>query len=233
MIDIHSHFLHCVDDGSSSIEDSLLILKQELSYGISDVILTPHFRQGMFESSIETIKKRFEELKARISSENINLNLYLGQEVYIQSINHFRSLFGKPNAQIINMNDTNYALLEFSYTEYIDILEIVHLAKVYKLIPIIAHVERYKYLGIEDIYSIKVNGGLIQINASSIVGDDGIKAKKFVKKLITNNLVDFVASDMHYGRTNFLKEAYDYSLKHFDNEIVDNIFNKNAKALLK
>lgn len=43
MTDIHSHILFGVDDGSDSVEESILILKKLKSVGFDKVILTPHF----------------------------------------------------------------------------------------------------------------------------------------------------------------------------------------------
>ena len=42
MIDIHTHILPHVDDGSDSIDTSLYLLNQEIKEGINKVILTPH-----------------------------------------------------------------------------------------------------------------------------------------------------------------------------------------------
>ena len=43
MVDIHTHILPALDDGSESIEESLQLLEELKSQGITDVIATPHF----------------------------------------------------------------------------------------------------------------------------------------------------------------------------------------------
>ena len=43
MIDVHSHVLPFVDDGSYSVEESLEMLKVMEQQGITDVICTPHY----------------------------------------------------------------------------------------------------------------------------------------------------------------------------------------------
>lgn len=232
MIDIHTHFLPFVDDGSDSLKDSINLIKEEKLLGVSDVFLTPHYRKEMFEESKEKIIFEFNNFKNEIEKEKIDINVYLGQELFIRSVSHFRSILEKRDEIIFDINNSNCILLEFSYTIPTNIEEIVHLSKVNKLQPIIAHVERYEYLNIERIFRLKMLGALIQINASSIVGADGRGAQKLVRKLLENNLVDFVSSDMHQGRINYLKKAYDYCTKNYDTEIVQNIFENDARDFL-
>ena len=43
MIDIHSHILPELDDGSSSVSESLLMLGEMRRQGIKIVAATPHF----------------------------------------------------------------------------------------------------------------------------------------------------------------------------------------------
>ena len=43
MIDIHSHILNNIDDGSRSINESIEILKNMKECGFTDIILTPHY----------------------------------------------------------------------------------------------------------------------------------------------------------------------------------------------
>ena len=47
-IDIHSHVLPFVDDGSKSMEESLLMVKTAYDEGITDIFFTPHYRLDMF-----------------------------------------------------------------------------------------------------------------------------------------------------------------------------------------
>ena len=46
MIDIHSHLIPGVDDGSKSIEESLTLLKRAEEDGITELITTPHFMKN-------------------------------------------------------------------------------------------------------------------------------------------------------------------------------------------
>lgn len=229
MIDIHTHVIPFIDDGSSSIESSINMLKKSIEKGVTDIICTPHYRKGLYETKKSEILSNFEKLKLAAKKENLKINLYLGQEVRYNE-NTKNQLITN---ELLSINHTNYVLLEFSYKTNTDIAEVAYDYSIKGLIPIIAHVERYSYIkSIDQIMEIKASGGLIQVNASTVIGRSGLKAKSFVKKLIKHNLVDFIASDIHENREYNLKEAYIYITKKFGSLVADNLFNNNATKLI-
>ena len=129
--------------------------------------------------------------------------------------------------------DSKYVLIEFSVSEQEDVSEAVYEIARMGYSPIIAHVERYPYLTVSDIFEIKDLGGLIQVNADSIVGKYKRLFKKRIKELFKNDLVDFVASDVHFGRNNCMQKAREYVGKKYGEEIMNKVFIENAKKILK
>ena len=63
MIDIHCHLLYGVDDGPASREESIMMLKEAKKQGISYIILTPHYRHGMFDYHVQKILENYQDLK--------------------------------------------------------------------------------------------------------------------------------------------------------------------------
>ena len=61
--DMHCHIIPEVDDGSDLLEESLAILDTEVRAGVTDIILTPHFRQGMFETDRDFVEDQYVLLK--------------------------------------------------------------------------------------------------------------------------------------------------------------------------
>lgn len=231
MIDIHSHVIPNVDDGSTSIDASIKLLKDAIDEGVTDLICTPHYRHLMFETELALIKKQFELLQEEVTKQNLNIRLYLGQEIYLRRPRALSEYFEKN--RIMPINETNYLLLEFSYTNDIDISEVVYNAKLKGYNSIIAHIERYQYVDLNQAIEIKNAGALIQVNAESINGSYGFLTKRKVMKFIKNGIVDFVASDIHCNRVNGMAKAYKKITKKFGKEIADKLFCSNALKLIK
>lgn len=229
MIDIHTHVIPFVDDGASSMEASVSMIKKAITAGVTDLICTPHYRKKMFETKKTDIITNFEKLKQELARQKLKINLYLGQEIKYDGNTRKQII----ENELLTINNTGYVLLEFSYKTDTDISEITYDYSIKGLIPIIAHIERYSYIkNIEQVLDIKQCGGLIQVNASTILGKNGLRSKKFAKKLIKHNLVDFVASDIHENREYNLREAYLYITKKFGSVVANSIFKNNATKLV-
>ena len=207
MIDIHTHVIPFVDDGSKSLEDSISMIKHEIEIGVDTIIATPHHIFHRYECSVEEIKKNFELLKEEVNKQNLNVNLLLGQEIYYSSREDIISLLQE--GKLLTLNNTNKVLLEFSFTrEPEDLSDIVYNFSIKGYGLIIAHVERYEWITLDKVLMLKKEGALIQINSDAVVGKTTLKEKRFVKKLIKNNLVDVVASDTHSFRPSTLDLAF-------------------------
>ena len=123
------------------------------------------------------------------------------------------------------MNNSNYFLLEFPTTLEFDIPSIVYEIIIAGYIPIIAHIERYDYLKVEDYVIIREYGGLISINSSSI---RGLFTSKKCKYLLKKGMCDFVCSDCHDSKNRLVrfkgaKRFIKYHLKY--RKYYDKLFN--------
>ena len=86
MIDIHSHLLFGVDDGSRTLEESVHVIKKLSEVGYTDIILTPHYiNDSTYVSTREENLDVLKRLKVGLIRNNVNVNLYLGNEIYIDS----------------------------------------------------------------------------------------------------------------------------------------------------
>lgn len=226
MIDIHTHILPEVDDGSKNITESLLMIAEEQRQGITDIILTPHYR-AEYRCKKDIIQTNFDLLKKAVSENGIDVKLYLGQEIFV--FNGVADVI--KSGRLFTMNGSKYVLAEFASKCETDIVEAVYTFVSAGFIPIVAHIERYFYADIAAAKEIREFGGLIQINASSLCHKFGAYKKK-ATALVKAGLVDFVASDVHFKRRNYMLKAYNVVVKKFGRETADKLFTENAKAII-
>ena len=231
LIDIHCHILPKVDDGPDSVEESLKILKDMRRQGIKHVIVTPHYRPEMFEPSMKRVIYSYRHL--RDIAYDMGVSMSLGCEYYRneQIIDHM------DNRKRPSMAGSRYVLIEFSMNDLFPTIR----NYVYELIthgyqPIIAHVERYFCCQkMEKIQELKDMGALIQVNAGSVLGEEGWKLKKFCLELMKKDLIDFIASDTHNtsDRKLNLKKCASYVTKKMGKQYAERIFFNNPLNILK
>ncbi len=206
MIDIHTHVIPFVDDGSPSIKESLQMIQREVDMGVDTIICTPHHIISKYEKSVEEIQTNFDLLVEETKKQNIPVNLILGQEIYYTRRENILEML-KQN-KLLTLGGSSYVLLEFSFThEPEDFYDIVYNFSCFHYKVIIAHVERYQWMTIDKVMYLKNEGALIQVNANSILKLTEKKEYKFAQSLLKKNLVDIVASDMHSFRPSNLLEA--------------------------
>lgn len=229
MIDIHTHILPYIDDGSSSLNDSLEMVINEISSGVNHIFCTPHaLRIDIHPYTLEELIQNFEEFKKKVEEIYPLVKLYLGQEIYVRD--DIITILRKK--QVLTMNNTSYILLELSYEEETTNLEeVLYACEILGLKVILAHVERYSYLSIENIEKLSKKGILMQVNSNSIIAEAKSLRNK-MNKLFKSNLISFVGSDVHSFRKNTMQQAYEFVLKKYGKIHADNIFYNNAKRVL-
>lgn len=234
LYDIHCHIVPQVDDGAASVEEALKMLKLEYMEGVRTIIATPHYRMGMFETPTERVRRHFAYLKRAALKERCGIELHLGCEFHVNMdmINQLKNGIGN------TMAGSRYVLAEFSRNDNKNyIQERIHslLSNGYK--PIIAHVERYSSMrkDISFIQDMVDMGACIQINAGSIIGENGFSTKHFCRKLIKSRMLHFVGTDAHGAkrRPPKLREAYSYIAEMMGDKYADTVFIKNPQRMLK
>ncbi len=228
MIDIHTHLLPLVDDGSTSEEESFAILKRYEKKGVKAVVLTPHFK-GKYKTTAKEIKILFENFCRRAKASGINLKLFLGQEIH----NYKDIVKDLVNGKFLTINGTKYVLFEAGRVGSNEFTEKVYRIVINGFVPIIAHVERYPSIKEKDIIEVKNMGALIQVNAGSLFTRHNRKRKRFVNRLIRQSLVDLISSDAHTSRKNYFIKAYRRVRLKFGKGEAKRLFYDNPKKILE
>ena len=233
-IDMHCHILPAVDDGSASLAQSVSMVKIAYEDGIRKIIATPHYHIGRCIAEYDESEEAFRQLKEEIEKLGIDMELYIGSEIYFYS----EAMEKLEEGMIHTMNNGSCILLEYDPgSEYTRIVQGVNAAVIAGYVPIVAHVERYMCMvdRPERCEELVHQGAYLQVNASSVVGKSGKEIQKFIFKLMKKKLISFVATDAHSDghRRPVLSEAYMLVKKKFKEEYADRLFYGNPLKIIE
>ena len=201
MIDFHSHILPNIDDGSKSIEESINLIEEAKKAGFTDIILTSHYLENYYEANNT---ERQDLLKQICENNNLDVKLYLGSEIFVTE--NIINLINERKASTIN--NSKYVLFELPMNNNVLYLkELIFRLIENNFIPIIAHPERYSYVKKNPNMLLELieMGVLFQSNYASIIGYYGKDAQITVKKLLKNNMIHFLGTDVHRQNTIYKK----------------------------
>lgn len=233
MIDIHSHILPGIDDGSRDLVESVKIVRELVKQGVTDIVATPHYiNETIFISPRSKNLELLEELKRKLAEENVDVKIFLGNEIYIDE----RILELVDAGEISTMGDSEYLLVELpmdnEYPNYEDFLKELVDSK-YKVI--LAHPERYMIMQedediLSDLYEM---GILFQCNFGSLTGKYGKNAMRIVRKLAKEKKIFAFGSDAHHqGKNDFLDSARRKLLKYYSEAELREILVDNPNKIL-
>lgn len=195
MIDFHTHLLPGIDDGSRSIEETQVILEGQARIGLKTAVATPHFYP---DHDVETFVQLRQEAKDKIEEglKATGINLRLGAEVLL-SVDTWKL----EGLEALCIEGTNYILIELPYTHWSDWVytSIQKLIDNKRLIPILAHVERYEVVDENPNCLIPFieMGCLLQMNAKSLHPQS--TRRKLSNKLVKHKFIHLLGSDVHRG----------------------------------
>ena len=228
-VDIHSHIIYGIDDGSSDLDESKKILIKAKQKDVYAICLTPH----CFITNPLDIKEIQEKTKELSDSINSDIELFYGCEIMIE---HDLPEFIEANEEMC-LGEGKYVLVElpmFNYPVYVR--EVLFAIKQKGFTPIIAHPERYVAVqrDMDNFFEDIDDFTLLQLNAGSFTGAYGKKAKKAAIQLTKREKVNFVASDAHDSRGySYMNEAYNIYEKILGKEKADEAFFYNPYKAIK
>ena len=196
MIDFHTHILPNIDDGSRSIDETFNLIKEAKEVGFDGIILTSHYIENFYETDVPERDVWVKAISENLGVKGIDTDLYLANEIYISE--NMMGLLEQRKASTIN--NSCYVLFELPLNEEpLNLYDVIYSLQENKLIPVLAHPERYSFVQKEPelIYDLIEKGCLMQANYGSIIGQYGVKAEYIVKKFLENNMIHFLGSDVH------------------------------------
>lgn len=232
-IDIHSHILPGVDDGSKHMDMTMRMLHMAYEQGVRKIFATPHYSVNMPSDYCKRVKEAYLHLQRKAANEFDDMSIYLGAELYME--NGIVDALKKGNA--FTMNGTSYVLCEFAFgSGYRQMYEGIRQLIQARYKPIMAHVERYKCLNghMERIEELRQMGVLMQMNAECIVGSPINANVRHGKKLLKERVIEFVASDSHNitDRCPNIGASVEKIRKLCGEQEMENMLHENAASIL-
>lgn len=194
-VDMHSHLIPGIDDGSPSMDATIAMLAKFESLGYKKVITTPHIFSDYYKNTPEIIRSGLEQVQAALQAVNLSIRVEAAAEYYYDE--YFLEQIKQRN--ILSFGD-NYVLMEFAFMNEPTSAEHVFFElQTAGYRPVLAHFERYLYWhgSVEKAARFREKGVCIQLNLNSLSGHYGPDVKKQGECLIDAGLVDFAGSDCH------------------------------------
>ena len=236
MIDIHSHILPGLDDGSRDIYETIEMLTMAAKSGVTDMIATPHCNiQGTFDNyySNEYVQT-FRDVEKAVRELGFPLRVYPGAEVFVtEDLPELMS-----GGKILTLNGGHYMLLEFAFDDTLEFAnDMLEKVSAMGIRPVIAHPERYVFLQQRPrtAYEWCEKGYVLQCNKGSFTGRFGKRCAVVAYEMLGQNLVSVIASDAHSSsrRTPVLMDTYEELLDGFATDYLDILFEENPRRILQ
>ncbi len=236
MTDMHCHLIYGVDDGCRNIDESIDLIQRMHEVGFDNIIITPHYIEGTEYSATNGEKlTKLEVLREELKKRGIKVNLYLGNEIFIND--HIPTCIEEGSAY--SLNNGKYILFELPFhNQILGLSDIVHEMRIAGYIPILAHPERYHYFhdNYDLVDNLKEEGLLFQCNYASILGYYNRESEKLMKYMLKHQYVEYLGTDIHRMDKTYTVDNFKKIIKHIKRITGDDYFNEimeNCDNLIK
>ena len=199
MIDLHCHLFPGIDDGPRELSDSIELAKASVENGITHAVVTPHITSGRYDNDLFTISTAYQAFKQALNENEINLNIGMAAEVRLEP--EIFTLFEEERLPFLGeFEGRKVLLLEFPHDQISPGSDkMVKWLFDHDIIPMIAHPERNRDIirKISKLQPFVEAGCLLQITASSLVGNFGPQSEQCAKTILQKGWVTILASDAH------------------------------------
>jgi protein-tyrosine phosphatase len=190
VIDLHSHLLPGVDDGSRSVEQSLGVLRDIARLGVTDVCLTPHLAASQIADGVPAAHDR--AFAALIAGGTEGVTLHRGAEVMLD-----RPLPAvAASNRHVTLAGTRYMLVEFPRMVPSETVErALAMVVALGLLPLLAHPERYSSCSVAAARRWRAAGAVLQVDANTLLSPSSRGER--ARALLAAGMADILAADNH------------------------------------
>lgn len=189
--DYHCHLLPGVDDGVQEMKETLEILGLWEEAGVKEVWLTPHIMEDV-PNKPAILAQQYAELMGVYQG---TVELHLAAENMMDRL--FSERLDKRDLLPIGKTGTHLLVETSYYNPPMDMEQIIDRIKENGYTPILAHPERYQYMGLGDYEKWKQRGVLLQLNLPSLLGAYGLEVQRKAERLLSKGMYDCCGTDTH------------------------------------
>jgi protein-tyrosine phosphatase len=219
-VDLHSHLIPSIDDGSKSMEESLTLLRGMEALGYEKVITTPHIMFDAYKNTPKMIKDGLTSLRQSAKFEGIEVEIEAAAEYYLDE-----GFYDHLHCDDVMSIKGKYILFETSYvSKPLQLEELIFQIGAAGYTPLMAHPERYRYVRnpLKEYGRLKELGVMFQVNLNSFGGHYGKDAKKKAGFLSSEGMIDFLGWEVHQKKK--VETLHDV----FQSEAYNEVFKNNT-----
>ncbi|NND93384.1 MAG: capsular biosynthesis protein [Flavobacteriales bacterium] len=195
-VDVHSHLIPGIDDGSTDMEETLTMLRKFHELGYRKVITTPHVMSDFYRNTPTLIQAGLEEVREAIRTEEIDIEIEAAAEYYLDDV--FEELLERD--EVLTFGSGRYLLFELPFiAEPANLSRAIFNMQLKEYKPVLAHPERYSFWfrDFEKFEELNDKGVILQVNANSLSGYYGPEVKKVADHLLEKGLIRMLGTDCH------------------------------------
>ncbi|MGN1144653.1 MAG: CpsB/CapC family capsule biosynthesis tyrosine phosphatase [Anaerovoracaceae bacterium] len=227
--DFHTHILPQMDDGSSSAEESLAMLREEKRQGVESLVLTPHFYPAKMDPQqfLQRRERSWETLQSALAEPQAP-EMILGAEVH-----YFEGIARTDGLSDMHLGNSRFLLLEMPFTRWTDrmITDVIELHHRADTRVILAHMERYLKFQHQDVWdTLRAQGILLQANASFFLD---FRTRRKAVTLLKREYIHVLGSDCHNmdSRPPRMEEARNRIREAADRQLAEGLAGREQKLM--
>lgn len=196
MIDLHAHVLPGIDDGPTTLADSLALLQAMEAQGVRTVVAAAHALDGKYNATRDAVLAATNLVNAELRRTGNQIQVLPGMELYLT----FDLLRALRSGEAIGLNNSRHIVVELPHREFPMYTErALFEAMIAGFRPILNHPERNYEIRRrpELMYRLADKGVLAMVTASSLVGRFGAEAQAVAEEFVAEGVAPYIVSDAH------------------------------------
>jgi protein-tyrosine phosphatase len=230
-VDLHAHYLPTLDDGATSREMSMQMVRAVAGLGFVELFATPHQRKGMFLPARDAIASAFAAISADVAAHGPAVQLGLGAENFWDDVLH-----GRIRDRAVPRYGDGPAFLFEVHPQFMPagIESELFQLRVSGLLPVMAHPERYSAVQRDvDLAERLGRHAVLMVDLGALDGAHGRTEMKTARKLVQEGLAHAAATDIHRPDDEAgIAGGITWIRKQFGPAVLDKLLAENTRCLL-